>query len=448
MGGTRRCSSCGHEMPETARVCLLCGRDAPAQEVELQPVDDAATPPGGDRVVAEAGGGKIDRRVPLVVGAAVVVLLALVALLAGGDDGDDDDGGEAAAEEASATTTTDAPRPTRTPTTRVRPATTTPTPTTTTEPPPFTAVSSVTPTPQPVLGKETGGLSLYAASGVSIARIELDTGRVTAAPRAFTGGTDVFGMYVMPNGIYVWHAGANGAFVVPLDLSGPPEQRSVPYNCCPLPGTPMFEHGRLGDGEISVIELTPDGGVPHQWTLTQSASFGSAMTVVDGRLLLSLAGRLYLLGEDGSAEPWATGEFVASRGDRVLWRGCDDRMVCTLRLGDAQRSDRRVLQWSAGRPTANAWRVMLSPDGTTMVMLDVLDSVNGASQVIDLETGAVLASVPALLEELTWTPDGTWLLGPSGPGVLFVLNLRDGTRIEIGLPEEFWRGQDIYLGVG
>ena len=42
---------------------------------------------------------------------------------------------------------------------------------------------------QPVLGKETGGLSLYAASSVSIARIELDTGRVTAAPRAFTGGS-------------------------------------------------------------------------------------------------------------------------------------------------------------------------------------------------------------------------------------------------------------------
>src|SRR5690606_27541942 len=128
--------SCGHEMPETSRVCLLCGRDAPAAQVELEPVEDPARASDGDRVVATAGGSR-DLRVPLAVGAAIVVLIALVALLAGGDgeSGDAEGGGDGrddgSEEAATAPTTSHAPRATRPPTTR--PSTTRPS--TTTEPP-------------------------------------------------------------------------------------------------------------------------------------------------------------------------------------------------------------------------------------------------------------------------------------------------------------------------
>lgn len=152
-------------------------------------------------------------------------------------------------------------------------------------------------------------------------------------------------------------------------------------------------------------------------------------------------GRIYTIGHDGDAEPYAHGDPIIADGRFVLWRECDDSMMCTLRVGDADDTRRRVLQPEID-PFAGS-RVMIAPDGRTAV-------VDGGVQplrLVDLSTGVTIAELD-LRTTPAWSPEGDWLFTRADRDTLRAVSTRGLDPIEFPLPASDYGAQDLVLAVG
>lgn len=408
-------------MPEESRVCLLCGRPVPAQSVELEPLEEPAPGATGERVVADARGSARGRRGLVAIGAAAVVLLAVVWLLAGGGD-DGDDGEAAVAPTTAAPTTTERASSSRPPITR-RPTTTTPSPS--------PVVGTILPTPGPVLGEPTGGLSLYVASGTTVTRLELDTGRVTALPNAFRGGGFVQGLVIEGGALHVVRD--NGVYTLPLDLSSVPTSPTQMDGCCWYGTNRGFEWVQRDDGLV-LRETMPDGTTVRQWKLTTGGSPLGPTAVVGDELVISTAGRIFLVSTDGSVRHYAIGDYITSRGEWIMWRSCDERLRCSLNLGDRERPRVRELRLADDQLWANPWGVQLAPDGGSIVAGGVGDQI----RLFATDTGRDIAAFDSGTR-VDWTPDGAWAFGGAAGGrnphrLVIAASPRDGRVVEIELP--------------
>lgn len=422
MGATVRCAGCGHTAPADARLCLLCGRPIAAPMVELERLDVPATPGQRERVVVEHRGAPQGPKRPLVVGGALVVaaIAAVVFLFAGGgDDGSDGQG------DASPSTVDDAGPSSTSPGRPWRPPTSS-------EVPGITVVSGLD-GPEPVLGHETGGLSLYVLSGRSLARVELDTGRITVMERAFVGSPGyVANLRVVDDAVVAWRD--SGRYALPTDLSAPPESTSEAQR-----GPLDLVYGVDGDeGAMTVRHV--DDQPSEAWHVPAGAS---VMTVVDDQLLVQRAGRLYLLQRGGGVREYAIGDFMGSRGGWVLWRGCDEQMRCRLNIGTAQQPVVHSHERDDWEMWANGFGVGLAPDGASVVATRP-GQVRPA--LVRLEDGVSLVDVD-LETQIDWTPDGEWAFVRLPGDRVVGVSTRDGRQVPINLPFRF-DAQQVALAVG
>lgn len=440
-GAARQCSFCGHHMPGGSQVCLLCGRDVPTEAVEPEPAGERPSSPSAERVVADARGGRPRRQGIVAIAATVVVLLALVWLFAGGDNGGDDE-----ASTGPTTTTEVAPssRPTTTRAPAARPPATRSGWTTTTVAPPTTLHSQILSPHAPLLGEETGGLSLYVASGNTVLRVELDTGEVTTATNAFRGGGFTLGVAVEDGSVYV--ARDNGVYAFPGDLSTVPRMPVQSQVCCPSPNQ-LLTYMHRGDHWV-VSEMTLSGETKRQWTLTTTTQWEPVSTAAIGdELLVARAGRLYLVSTDGSIRHYAIGEYVASRGEWILWRSCDERMRCGLHLGNPDNPHVHDLALGDDSIVHTPWGMPpLAPNGRSIVV----GGSAGKTRLVDTSTGDEIAEF-ASGAAVAWTPDGAWAFGRPDIGTgphrrVVAVSTRDDRRVEFELPFTFDRGDVFAVG--
>jgi hypothetical protein len=431
--GSLHCTGCGADLPFGASYCARCGRSAVPELRDLERIGGPSTPEvaGREHVVSESGGPHRRRGLAGLV-AVVVVLVATVLLLSGGGN----DGGDDA---ASAPTTT---RP-GTPNTRLNyPEPTEPGETTSTHPPttarPSTTTSTTTTTtlvtflgdgPSPVLGVETGGMSVYAAGDGSLRRVELDTGRITE----LDVGADVGQSYALQvRGDHLELRNGSLRYEIALDLSG------------------GVQNGRFESGDGDQIEVE---GSDLTWVFFSDANNGGLLLrrgddeivrhtfaggtvfsgIVGDRALLSGGGRIFTLDTAGRLRPYAVGQVVAAGGRWVLWIGCDDDLRCTYHVGDAERSDaRRVVTPSEMTSTMYGYGYgyaspsLVSPDGRVALLAG-----RDGLWLFELETGRALDTSAAQWGPWAWSPDSAWLFRYNVRGEVEAVSTSDGHAVTV-----------------
>jgi WD40 repeat protein len=154
------------------------------------------------------------------------------------------------------------------------------------------------------------------------------------------------------------------------------------------------------------------------------------------------AGRIYTIATDGEVVPLGTGDVISTNGRWLMSRRCDDAMVCTLALGDLDRSDRHLLPFGFTSIANGQFGVLISPDGTTFVGGDA----DGTSSLFDLG-GRRIAQIDARARP-AWTPDGDWLFTRGTDHTLVAISTRGAKSIEITLPGDELDSQDLLLAVG
>jgi hypothetical protein len=424
-----RCSNCGSEMSSASRYCVKCGRQRPAPVLDLERLDVAAPPPPPlpasqiERAVAEQRRAQPPRRRSLlVIGLVLAVLVAAVIVLSGGDgDGDD------ATDDADAATTSTTEAPTRT---------TRPPRTTTTLPP---VIIGQIGAPGPILGASTEGLSLYAIAGSTIARVELDTGTVTVVRSAFRrGGGYTSSLFV--SGDQLVATRDSDVYVIPKDLSGEPQRLDgVIGDSLSTERLVSVTYDGPDNAPISAQEYDVRGEVVNEWRLPAGVWPSG---VVGDRLVLVAGGRIFLLGTDGSVEPFANGDLMSVSGSFVSVRRCDDAMRCRVTI------DNPLTGESVPAPALDLdfgywYGRSLSPDGRTALVSGPTDL-----QLVEVATGDVIAD----LEELTqpaWTPDSEWLFSLGDRDMLLAISTSGRGTIELPMPQGFRAGtSDLILAVG
>jgi hypothetical protein len=163
------------------------------------------------------------------------------------------------------------------------------------------------------------------------------------------------------------------------------------------------------------------------------------------RVVVAQFGRVWTVGADGRATPYATGDVVAVQGGRVLWVACDDTLRCTFHLGDATSADtgRTSLEtsylqaWPAGGEGATQPGA-LAPDGMTIVAPVLTNGQgDGRPKIVDLPTGSTLDLSGPGYSALAWTPNGDWLIEPTLGGEFVATNVRTGRKVTLVYPAAF-----------
>jgi hypothetical protein len=439
--GSLRCTGCGADLPISASYCARCGRSAAPELRDLERIGGPAEPfpAGRERVVSESGGPPRRRGLAGLV-AVVAVLVATVVLLSGGGDGGGgagDDGGDAASAPATTrpgtpNTRLNYPDPTAPgETTSSRPTTTSPPSTTTSTTTTTTIVTFVGDGPAPLLGAETGGLSLYALGDGSLRRVELDTGRVTAL-EVPSNVQQSYALRVRGDRLEV----RNGSLrsYVALDLAGGVQTGDLVSGGgdeIDVEGTDLtwVVYSDVGNGGI-VLRRGGEEIVRHE--------FGGGVYVsgvVGDRALLSGGGRIFTLDPAGRVRPYAVGQVVAAGGRWVVWTACDDDLRCSYHVGDAERPDaRRVVtppeltatMYSYGYGYASA--SLVSPDGR-VALLGAQDGL----RLVELETGRMIDTDSSAGQwgPWAWSPDSAWLFRYDASGRVEAVSTGDGHAVTL-----------------
>ena len=424
MAGSQRCFACGNDVPFAAAYCPRCGRTTAAPLRDLERIDLGVEPVGAkQQTVARSGGGSRRRGVAtlLAIGA---VLAATVVLLSGGGGGHDD---TAAVPETTTTRT-------RSPNTRLiypeptQPGETTSTRPTTSRPPTTTSTTTTLVTflgdaPGPVLGDETGGLSVYSFEKTAIRRLELDTGRVTTL--RLPSDTEDFYMMTMRGDRVVL---SNGPIekTIARDLSGGLSEASFfgPGNM--IPGTDIRWSQESEDGQNVVVLQHPGQddvrlGIPPGLNL---------QGFLNDRMVLAGGGRIFTLDLSGRLRDYAAGSLVSAYGQWVLWWSCDAEASCGFRLGTATDANARSVQAGGGYNGYDSMGFgtpLVAPDGEHAV----LPGLTRGAALVELATGKVLIDQVDMWGHFTWSPDGRWLFQLDEGGVVEAVSTADGHVVDL-----------------
>jgi hypothetical protein len=383
--------------------------------LDLERIPASAVPEASvARTVTDRGaprGPRASRRGLASLAAVAVLAVGSIAVLSGGDDGADD---------ANAPTTTSEPD-----------RTTRPRRSTTTVPERVEAQIAAAPL---LLGVPTGGLSLYGLNGAGLFRLELDTGALTIVSSHTLPSGPVHGSMHLRDGRLVVLLG-DGYYVTPLDLSEAPTWVGGVRGDIGLGGWSDrilrgFDLDRRSGVVREVREYDLDGNEVATWRVPEHSWPVDAM---GDRLIVQAAGRLYLVdsGEEvdggGQVEPFAIGDVVHVSGPRILWRGCDDQLSCSLWVDDFEQRTSRRLPFDGA--FHGPWAALVAPDGATAVTL-----VGGETQLLEVSTGRLIASVPTTARP-AWSPDGAWLFACDKFGDIVAISTRAGDRVEFDLPD-------------
>jgi hypothetical protein len=415
------CVGCGTELSAGARYCVKCGRTQPSPVLDLQRVDVPPPPPGErvvERAVAEQRGSRAPRRGLAVLVALAVLAVGAVVVLSGGDGGDDDASAPTTTEESGGTT-----RPRRTTTTL-----------------PDRVVTQLP--AAPLLGAPTGGLSVYVIDGRTVTRVELDSGIVTTLPRAF-GRAGAYTSFATVRDGQLVMGRDNSVLVGSLDLAEPPTiLRSVDNGGGPFGDRLLNMDYDTTDGAIrEVREFDVRSEIVATWQLPAATRPAG---VIDDRLVVQLGGRIYLVGQDGTAEMYAIGDVLRASGTFLIRRECDARMVCAVLIDDLRRGTAQPLTFVGEESFYGPFGLLLAPDGSSIVVMG-----DNGPVVVDVATGATIAPVefdtgPA------WSPDGAWLFTVDRSNDLKAWPTRGGgAPIAIELPSSGRIGSsNVVLAVG
>jgi hypothetical protein len=292
----------------------------------------------------------------------------------------------------------------------------------------------------PVLGQSTGGRSLYAVNGATIARIELDTGAVTILRGAFRRSGSYTSALLARDGRLIVGRDAV-TYSLPADLSAAPVLLDGISLDQGLSGDRLLSARSedAPDAPVVVDEFSTDGSIVRSWRLPPQVWPSG---VVGDRIVTQAAGNVYLVGTDGSVETLGSGDIVHVRDSRLVVRRCDERLQCTLTLDDLTSGTSTPLALP-GPGEFYFYGRSLAPDGRTAVLFGP-----NRPQLVDLVTGAVLADVDDQAQP-AWTPDGAWLFTRNGDGQLVAVSARNGERIALPLPDGSNLGTaDLTLAVG
>lgn|GEM_PF-1760657 len=171
--------------------------------------------------------------------------------------------------------------------------------------------------------------------------------------------------------------------------------------------------------------------------------FGYSLSSAPGQRLVTEAGGVYTLADDGTATRVSTGQAFAADGSGLLARECDDAMQCGFVLIDLASGERRPL----GRDDSfdiDGYDVELAPDHTAVAYTE--SSATSQNRVIlDFELGAVASAegtVSFRPSSSAWAGDssGVFAIAIDGSALIFV-DRASGKVVEFG--SEFGRVTSI-----
>jgi hypothetical protein len=391
----RRCPACGVSVPADAGRCATCGHEI-----------------GALLVVAVERQSPRGRRTVLAIGAGLALLVGVLAVV------DTEAGDREEQARAEATTTT---RERRTATTRSST-------TTTAEVRPFTSPIAFSDGIRLFAWTASGAVDVVDPAAGSTRRLTLE---------GFPASAEFFQVIPRLGGVVLGGGNTGQAYWLPaLDGSASP----VPLVANVSAVFPSDMPGRVwvstfGEREV-VQELDIVTGQP---TVSFPLPFDAfPQGAVNGGIIVGTQDGIYLRRRDADRfERLVHGSFVASSGDRLVYRACDDQLVCGLFTHDLVRGRSTPLA-----ATLEGWPqwAAFSPDGR-WVAISVVDpntppaGGDAAVQIIDLVSGAVVpVPVPQTVppDQVAWTLDSQWLLWPESSG-LRAARPTDGGTVPIEL---------------
>ena len=152
----------------------------------------------------------------------------------------------------------------------------------------------------------------------------------------------------------------------------------------------------LADGSTSLVDLGDGELLP--W-LRQYSPTGST--------LITDAGGIYEVGDDGSVQRVSTGTLVASSSHHLFVRECSETYECEFVVVDAVTGERTAANIGEMNPLFNASGIQVSPDGTFLRYLRYGTSTSEV--LVDLASGAETTSPYAGGDDLApvWAPDSS-----------------------------------------
>ncbi len=182
------------------------------------------------------------------------------------------------------------------------------------------------------------------------------------------------------------------------------------------------------------VVLVADGQPTRQVTLSsrleredveESLALGYDVDVLGGwldRPLVSKAGAVWLLNDDGTAELVSEGVVAGYDGRNLAMVRCGRPDDCRIAVGPPDEPDRRsvpVPEQLADRPIESwALGASVSADGTRLAVIDRRGVA--LPRWIDLDTGVAAARSESVNEDspVAWSPDGRWLAYAFGDDII------------------------------
>ena len=373
-----RCESCGVSLPPNAFRCPTCGHQQ-GEEITIEVGRRAGK---GPRTLSP------HRRRDLIALGSVVALVVAGLVFVGRDSG--------SSPSAAANTTT-----TTTPRTTTSSSSTTSTSTT------IATTTTATTVPGSQLGELSGISLLIATEERSVSLIDLDSG---ATSRALVDA----GMQ--------WVARAGGLVV---------STQTSHVNFLPPPYDKVGVDLGLADGffpssfddrvwliryaeQITLTEVDVTGAITAGPFMVPQAQVAGA---VNGGIVLSLHGSIYLFDRTGSARRIASGDAVAAGGDSVFAGQCDEHFACGVVLINLATGSVRAVPEVADAVTQGL-AMTFSPDGTVATVLLSRETEPTSLVVVDLATAGVSILEQAVVGFSPTTPcfsaDSQWLFFTTG----------------------------------
>jgi hypothetical protein len=396
-------------------------RDDDGVEIELLPstrsATPTATPPGAPPTPSPRPQPhhQPGRRVALGGAAVAVVAVGLLAFWPRSDDA------------ATPDPTSVAPA-----TTAVPPAPVTTDPVTTSPVPP-TTIAPVNGRIGPVLGQPHGGSIALATGGSTgtrqLWRVDLDTGATERllgldtdeAPITFFGDRLIVGKRALLQ---------DGSIVEGVD-----PERFLGGAVFPVAGNTAWvvNQSVMLDAVGVAHRLDPFGRVVDV-TLTPIGF--AAVGAFDSGVVVHGLGQVAVTGPGGVTRSLGPGTIVALAGSTLVWNSCDEQLRCATYAGTVDQPRRRVLPTFLVDPRAS--RVVLDPTGRRLAFLTSIGSVLTTLEVVDVRTGAVVASATSVLaSQPAWSPDGRYVFIQGGPGnaTLQVIDTQTGAPTALQLSD-------------